>query len=149
SDPAHKAEWGNSPTVVFKRPKGSHRNVTGADMFTPSPTTPITPHAGASSGPSPKSTTSNRGGGNDPFAAAPSGAAPINPELDYTLIRLVHANAESLAKTLDELFSSRKCRVVADRRTNSLLISADEPTLKSVKTVVKELDVPSADRRTP
>ena len=63
------------------------------------------------------------------------------------LIPLVNANAQDVASTLESLLDSGnnlgpKTRIVADNRTNSLIVNAN-PALKSrIMTIVRELDKP-------
>ena len=54
-----------------------------------------------------------------------------------------------LEQPLHDLFAGRNCTFGAEPRTNTLLVYADEATTKSIRAVVKELDVPSTGGKTP
>jgi RNA polymerase sigma factor (sigma-70 family) len=57
-------------------------------------------------------------------------------------ITLQHASASQLAKTLDELFGRTGARIVAEPRTNTLLIQGDDELRKAIIGVVEKVDVP-------
>lgn len=154
TDPAQKAQWGNSATVVFKRPRVDGRS---AARLTPNANVPygtqlkfptggtagVTPApagnvpAGATPPPLPKAARPPASP-NDPFGGPAAGTAPAHKT---TVIPLAYAKAETLHKALSELFASRNCGISIDPRTNTLVILADEATTRSIQNVVRELDV--------
>ncbi|MEJ2060689.1 MAG: type II secretion system secretin GspD [Gammaproteobacteria bacterium] len=74
---------------------------------------------------------------------------PDNSEIE--LVKLQHASANEVARILNSLQQQAaakgaapgtQARVVADVRTNSVLISGDKATRKRLRALVKELDAP-------
>ena len=68
-------------------------------------------------------------------------------DLHLEIVALQHADANATATALDDLArdaigeGSSQIRIVADERTNSLLIWADAENLERVKTLASHLDV--------
>ena len=71
----------------------------------------------------------------------PGGMAP-QPAGGFQVLPLKHATAQHMSATLTQLFPAAK--VVADDRTNSLILKADADTLKEVKELIQKLDVAGA-----
>jgi len=85
------------------------------------------------------------------FLAAPlfacAAARPAEPPADtedaFEVIVLAHAPAVEVAKVLDRALSGRggaEARVVADARTNSLIVMAGPEDLARVKDLIAALD---------
>ncbi len=67
------------------------------------------------------------------------GAAPKAAGAGFQVLGLKHARAGELAQTLSQLFPS--AQIVADNRTNSLIIKADKDTLKEMQGLIEKLDL--------
>jgi hypothetical protein len=90
------------------------------------------------------------GGAANTVAAAAAPATAVIP--------LKHARAEDLGQTLNTVLGTWRSnrgfappaasepRIAADTRTNSLIVLGDAATLKMVKELVEQLDVPAADK---
>ncbi len=68
-----------------------------------------------------------------------------HPKLENLILTLQHANAEELAENLSTSHGSLisdKGSIIADKRTNSLLIRDIPESLKTLKTWLKEMDFP-------
>jgi beta-lactamase regulating signal transducer with metallopeptidase domain len=73
-----------------------------------------------------------------------------NREGEFEVIRLRSANAEDVAKILDEVFNGRprekgsqgegRIRVVADAKNNSVLVRASAADLRTIRTLLDKLD---------
>ena len=193
TDPAHKAEWGTNPTIVFKRPKIRMRSLSGQATFgsSPAPGSSTAPPGmsgagkGSAIGGPPGMTGAPKGGGSGMggFSGMPGGPGfgggggsggiggfsgmwsgggrgptgpagmagqPNSPDSkasrsEVFVMRLQHAESEELAKSLKELFKDRNCKIIADARTNSLLVQADEDALKAITAVIQKIDVPGEE----
>jgi type II secretory pathway component GspD/PulD (secretin) len=75
-----------------------------------------------------------------PGTVNPSAAAIREPSL--TTIRLKNAEAEETAGILEKVFSRDAPEVTPFPRTNSIIIRADDKTLKEIKALLMELDAP-------
>jgi type II secretory pathway component GspD/PulD (secretin) len=61
--------------------------------------------------------------------------------LDIKIITLKNAQAQELTNTLQQLFQERSVRIIADSRSNTILISAAAPDdLQAIMTLIKKLD---------
>jgi type II secretion system protein D len=70
---------------------------------------------------------------------------PVEPASQFRVFRLEHAPAATLVATINEFFATRtglaaRARVVADARSNSLIVSASPRDLEEVDRLVKSLD---------
>jgi len=61
---------------------------------------------------------------------------------EVEIMRLEHASATSLLRIIDEMNSSGTSKVLADERTNSLLLSGDPAGRLRLRTLVSHLDTP-------
>lgn len=125
-----------APTIVFKRPKAAARAATGGADLTREAVARWTAEMLANPAPQ-LGTQPATGGGSTPRKS---------PLRDVTKIELKHASAENVSKALDQLFGYPEARIVADPRTNSLLISAPDEVLKVFIPVVEKIDVPPVNR---
>jgi RNA polymerase sigma factor (sigma-70 family) len=144
---ARKAQWGTSPTIVFKRPKKAPRTTFDPLMTGPS--------AGSSSLPAPRAGSAGSFGptGSGGGSAAPGqdgsmggrggGSYPQSPKQETSIVQLANAASTSLGQTLSQVFQGR-CRIVPDQGTNSLIIQGDKETIAEVMAVIHKLDVPPA-----
>ncbi len=71
---------------------------------------------------------------------------------DFELIALKHASADEVARILNSLArktgkgaKSAGAQVLADSRTNSIIIKGDKTERKSMRSIVKRLDTPSGE----
>ncbi len=144
TNPLRKAQWGTGPTLVFKRPKGAN---TGETL----PSAGMQSSASNRFGASPKAPTS-RNNGYDPFNGASekpkSSSMPGNKSAqagrgEVTIVRLQNADATEMARILSLLFADHG-KVLADFRTNSLLIQSDKEMALEMAAVIQKLDVPPA-----
>jgi hypothetical protein len=79
-------------------------------------------------------------------AAAP--AAKKGAAEEVQLIRLKYANAAEVAKTLSAVFRKGEgATVVADERTNALILQAAEEKLREMRTLIAELDSEEAPKK--
>ena len=72
-------------------------------------------------------------------------AAPPPPaEVEFLIIRLKHAEAPGMVKILQQLFGAtpERMRIVADPRTNSVLVHAHVADLEKVRKIIGVLDQP-------
>ena len=122
-------------TLIFKRLKGVANRAPGGG---PGPGS-SGPKAGPSMGP---------GGPMGPggSAAGPTSVGPGAPPAGnaghpLTILTLKHAVAAELSTLIERLFPS--LTVAVDPRSNALILRADEATLKAVKVLIEQLDVPS------
>jgi hypothetical protein len=154
-------EFAAPPTsqLVFKRPARSASSRSGGGMMGP----------GGGSGPmsggpgrpgrggfAPPGGSPDAGGPGMPGAGMPGGMAGMMPggmpgmpgggmpqvAGGFQVIPLKHASAGQLGATLAQLFPAAK--VVADDRTNSLILKADADTVKEVRDLIQKLDVAGA-----
>jgi type II secretory pathway component GspD/PulD (secretin) len=65
------------------------------------------------------------------------------------IIKLKHADCESLAQILQQLVSDKQLKIVPDKRTNMLLVAGTESNIQKILSLVAELDVPSREDITP
>lgn len=80
-----------------------------------------------------------RGGAGGPTG----GAGPTEGEVaNIRVLKLRNAQATELGNTLSQLFRTR-ASIVADARTNSLVVSASDSTMKAIAVLIDELDTPS------
>ena len=79
---------------------------------------------------------SGKGGGPGP-GAPPAG----NAEHPLTILKLKDASAPEVVRLIERLFPP--LTVECDLRSNVLILRADEATLKAVKMLIEQLDVPS------
>jgi type II secretion system protein D len=75
---------------------------------------------------------------------------PVTPETQMRVFRLRHASAGQAMATVDSFLAGRtglgpKAKVVADARTNSLIVHASPRDLAEVQLLVDRLDVPQGD----
>jgi type II secretory pathway component HofQ len=76
--------------------------------------------------------------------SAPSTATQESPKRveNVQVIQLQYSTAEDLAGTLRSLFARNpEIRILADARTNSLLVSAAPEDLAQISTLVQRIDV--------
>ena len=81
------------------------------------------------------------GSGAGPASGGPKAAPAGNAEHPLTILKLKDASASELAILIERLFPS--LTVAVDPRSNVLILRADEATLKAVKVLIEQLDVPS------
>ena len=70
-------------------------------------------------------------------------AKPKAAKDDVAVIRLVHAKATEIGRALNSLFEKRDCNIITEERTNTLLIQADDETLRAIKNVIEQIDIPA------
>lgn len=68
-------------------------------------------------------------------------AAPSNAISQLKVFHLQFAQAEQAAVVVKELYEQESMRIIADERTNSLIVSGGNEHLEEVETLVKLLDV--------
>ena len=153
---ARKAQWGTSPTIVFKRPKNAARSDYWSSDSQHAPSgassrykalpssTPNAPSGAGASPPPPTPAGAPRAsspfGGSEYGPPTVGGGSPQPPRRQMSIIRLAHAASSALAQTLTQVFDNR-CRIVADQGTNALIVQADKDTLDEVKALIEKLDV--------
>jgi RNA polymerase sigma factor (sigma-70 family) len=183
--PAHRAEWGTNPTLVFKRPRSASRTMGmgpggmgppmgsgpaalgqpglgrgtgipggiepgiasgpgGSLSGAPGPTMSGFPPSGA---PGAKGPQMPGQGAMTPGGFSPVGPSSAEHHAEVTVIRLKHVAASELSKTLAKVFERRNCGIVAEDRTNALLVLADDEVVKALKLLVDQLDVPATPAR--
>ena len=138
----------SSVALIFKRTKsGAPRGFGKANPSGGVPGLNILGGGGVSGIPPPEPASGGSGGG------APGGGgywipppAP-SPEKPLTVIALKHASAPDLGVVLEKVFSRAALAITADSRTNSLIIRADDATMKDVKALIEKLDTPSTATR--
>ena len=83
------------------------------------------------------------GFGKGPASGGPGPGAPPagNAEHPLTILKLKDASASELAILIERLFPS--LTIAVDPRSNVIILRADEVTLKAVKMLIEQLDVPS------
>jgi hypothetical protein len=161
-------EFAAPPTsqLVFKRPVRSGSGRSGGGMMGPGGGGgPMSGGSGrpGRGGPGPRGGSPDAGGPGMPGAGMPGGMGGgmmpggmpgmpggWQPQAagGFQVIPLKHATAGQLSTTLSQLFPSAK--VVADDRTNSLILKADADTSKEVRELIQKLDVAgAADPRDP
>src|SRR5262249_37773099 len=73
--------------------------------------------------------------------------SPDKDDGDFKVFRLRHAKAEMAVKMLREIYPNRvengTMRLVADPRTNSLLVAGDGKSLEGVRTLLDQIDAPA------
>jgi len=69
---------------------------------------------------------------------------PMNPQQapQVKLVRLNYADSETVVKELSRIFPSDDVRIVADKRTNSVVMAAPAATQAEVANLIAKLDVP-------
>jgi len=82
-----------------------------------------------------------------PGAFGPPRNNPPPKPADINVIRLSHASATDLAKTLSQLFAEQNFKIVADPNTNSLLVHTSPEMLKVLTSVIEKVDMPSDRKR--
>jgi hypothetical protein len=83
-----------------------------------------------------------------PAARAAAPAAKKGAAEEVQLIRLKYANAAEVAKTLSAVFRKGEgATVVADERTNALILQAAEEKLREMRTLIAELDSEEAPKK--
>src|SRR5262249_2322491 len=109
---------------------------------------PTAPGGGASKGKSRPSGDAAAGSMPGPGGTGSAGKTPFGPgagpgtRRDTQVVPLRHISAANLAKTLQELFSDGRARIVAEQQTNSLLIQGDNDSYDIIVKLVQQLDVP-------
>jgi RNA polymerase sigma factor (sigma-70 family) len=151
-------EFAAPPTaqLVFKRPvlprsaqATGFPGMPGGEMG--SPTTPGGPGRGGMGGAFPGSGAPDPGGpgagmgmpGMPGMMPGGSGGMAPRPAAGFQVLPLKHATAGQLATTLSQLFPAAK--VVADDRTNSLILKAEAETVKEIHDLLGKLDVAGAE----
>ena len=81
------------------------------------------------------------GSGAGPASGGPKPVPAGNAGHPLTILTLKHAVAAELSTLIERLFPS--LTVAVDPRSNALILRADEATLKAVKVLIEQLDVPS------
>jgi len=76
----------------------------------------------------------------EPIAEAPIPIASSQPPLN--IMNLKHFEAPEMARILEKVFRPASFSVTPVPHNNSLIIRADEKTLKEVKMLLHDLDVP-------
>ena len=66
-----------------------------------------------------------------------------------TLLHLKHTDAGTVEKELSRMFASKEVRIVADQRTNSVIVAAPVTTLSAVTGVIAKLDAPASRAQPP
>jgi hypothetical protein len=90
-----------------------------------------------------------------PLGIGTPGAAPSPAPTDMQVVRLKQADAVAMAKLVRDYFSAGDRRgaarsipnVVADERTNTLIVGGTAEEISTVHRLIQALDVPGADRR--
>ena len=72
-----------------------------------------------------------------------------SPNKSVKIFTLQHAKANDLAVILAGLFQSTKMGIVADERTNSILVSGEQSDLDTIEAVLKRLDQESKAPKAP
>jgi RNA polymerase sigma factor (sigma-70 family) len=153
------------PQLVFKRPhgwgKGFGMAFSGMDaggMMRPGGMSPYgmpgmeMPGGGMGSGGKPGSMPGlfgGMGGGMPPGMSSPMGGPAMAPPRsksksaagEYQVVGLKHASAMDFASMLQQLFPA--VNVVGYSQTNSLILKADQETLREVEALIKKLDIPA------
>jgi hypothetical protein len=75
-------------------------------------------------------------------ASADGAAKPV-----FQVIALKHASAPDLSGVFRQLFINTNVRVIADGRTNSLLVSGSEEQLRAIHELLPRLDQPAPEPR--
>jgi LysM repeat protein len=70
--------------------------------------------------------------------------APVESTITK-IIKLKHADCESLAQILQQLVSDRQLKIVPDKRTNMLLVAGTETAIKKIMDLVVAIDIPGSD----
>ncbi len=75
---------------------------------------------------------------------------PVAPETQFQVFRLKYANAEMAQQTITDFFAERaalgtKVLVMADYRSNTLIVRASPRDMKEVAEVIKGLDTPDSE----
>jgi type II secretory pathway component GspD/PulD (secretin) len=86
--------------------------------------------------------------------SARSGASAQNPgaKPETRLFRLQYAEAETIARTLSTLFEApapNPTRILADMRTNTVIVQANEERIEEISKVLTGLDIPGSARPGP
>ncbi|MFO1023167.1 MAG: secretin N-terminal domain-containing protein, partial [Planctomycetales bacterium] len=73
---------------------------------------------------------------------------PVNPETEFQVFQLKHAPVATARTTLQEFFINKtglaaKVQVIADLRTNSLIVQAAPQDLREAERLVRQLDTPA------
>ena len=146
----------SSVALIFKRTKsGAPRGFGNANPFGGMPGLPVALNGapgggnilgggGVSGIPPPEPASGGPGGGGGYRAIPPPAPSPEKP---LTVIALKHASAPDLGVVLEKVFSRAALAITADSRTNSLIIRADDATMKDVKALIEKLDTPSTATR--
>ncbi len=168
TDSTKKTDLGSAPILVFKRPTarrglsgfGTGSGIGGAFGSASGPGGAGSGFGGFGGNPSVGGGAGSGFGGfggnplvlpgkQDPAKLkVPGQNLPAASNRDFQIVALKNASASSLAKTLQDLFKDDNPRIVAEERTNSLLIQTDTQTLDALKKLLEKLDLPSP-KKTP
>jgi len=83
--------------------------------------------------------------------AAPSAKSKPDTFAESTvtqIFNLQYAKCESVAQILTQLLSDKQLRIVADSRTNMLVVAGTELAIKKIKDLIAAIDVPGPDTDT-